>query len=137
MPKKPAQHREPWTKREVAQLRSLARRGTPTREIAKTLGRTMYAVYQVASGRGSGSGPRPGRCRFSEPRLARAPSRGRRRPRGTRPPQMRLGPGRTGPTVRRGGQAGTVERTARALQPLAAGRRPRGGEAWAVQTWRG
>ena len=52
MPKKPAQHRVPWTKREVARLRSLARRGTPTREIAKTLGRTMYAVYQVASREG-------------------------------------------------------------------------------------
>ena len=41
-----------WTAREVQQLRTLARKNTPTRVISLDLGRTPSAVYAKASQEG-------------------------------------------------------------------------------------
>jgi hypothetical protein len=49
MPKKPENHREPWTQEQVQQLHHLADQNTPTRMIGLKLGRTKHAVRSKAS----------------------------------------------------------------------------------------
>jgi hypothetical protein len=49
MPKRPTNHREEWTTRDDRALRKLVTENTPTRLIARELGRTAGAVYQHAS----------------------------------------------------------------------------------------
>ena len=49
MAKKPANHREAWTPKEVRELEKLAGQNTPTRVIGLKLGRTPGAVQQKAS----------------------------------------------------------------------------------------
>ena len=49
MAKKPANHREPWTRQQVQQLRKLAKQNTPTRVMGLKLGRTEDAVRSKAA----------------------------------------------------------------------------------------
>jgi hypothetical protein len=49
MPRKPANHHEPWTSAEVQRLNALANQNTPTRVIALKLERTEDAVRTKAS----------------------------------------------------------------------------------------
>lgn len=49
MPKKPKNHGEPWTKKDIADLGRLVKGNTPTPLIAYELGRTEGAVRSVAS----------------------------------------------------------------------------------------
>ena len=59
MPKPPASHGAPWTRRDFATIRKLVREGTPTRKIAKVLGRSLGSLYVVASKEGiSFGGPK-------------------------------------------------------------------------------
>ncbi len=46
MTKKRAHHGHGWTPSDLRKLKSLVARETPRAEIAKTLGRTVSAVYQ-------------------------------------------------------------------------------------------
>ena len=46
MTKKRAHHGHGWTPSDLKKLKSLVGRGMPRGEIAKTLGRTVSAVYQ-------------------------------------------------------------------------------------------
>lgn len=48
MAKKPASHRQPWSPKDVRQLKQEARENTPTRVLALHLGRTPAAVQQKA-----------------------------------------------------------------------------------------
>ncbi len=43
---------KPWTKSEVSQVRSLAKKNTPTRVIGLKIGRTSGAIYTKASEKG-------------------------------------------------------------------------------------
>ena len=52
MPKQSVSRGAPWTRRDFATIRRLVREGTPTRKIAKTLGRTLGSLYVVASREG-------------------------------------------------------------------------------------
>jgi hypothetical protein len=49
MAKKPANHQEAWTPKDVRELEKLAVQNTPTRVIGLKLGRTPGAVQQKAS----------------------------------------------------------------------------------------
>lgn len=49
MAKQPSNHRTPWTRSHVQELRQLARENTPTRVIGLKMGRTEDAVRQAAS----------------------------------------------------------------------------------------
>ncbi|NLZ24694.1 hypothetical protein GX888_03060 [Candidatus Dojkabacteria bacterium] len=49
MGRKPRNHRQRWTKRDINQIGVLARKGVDTDHIAKKLGRTSYAVQTKAS----------------------------------------------------------------------------------------
>jgi hypothetical protein len=48
MGKKPARHRESWSKADMAQLRQLVKGNTPTRVISIKMGRTRAAVRSKA-----------------------------------------------------------------------------------------
>ena len=52
MPKRPPNDGKAWTAKELKQLEQLAKRNTPTREVASKLGRTPAAVQQKASTEG-------------------------------------------------------------------------------------
>lgn len=52
MPKRPSNHRNPWSPAEVQDLKRLARENTPTRLIGLNLGRSKAAVQAKASERG-------------------------------------------------------------------------------------
>jgi len=52
MAKPPANHRQPWTKDEVKELKQLAKENTPTRVLGLKLGRTPEAVQAKASNEG-------------------------------------------------------------------------------------
>ncbi|MBM3295367.1 MAG: hypothetical protein FJY82_12725 [Candidatus Aminicenantes bacterium] len=52
MAKKPARDNEPWTPADLRKLKTLVKGNTPTRLIARELGRTAGAVYQKASHEG-------------------------------------------------------------------------------------
>ena len=52
MASKLANHREEWTDKDVRKLEKLVDGNTPTRLIARELGRTTGAVYQKASEEG-------------------------------------------------------------------------------------
>ena len=49
MAKKPSHHREQWTSDQIAALRQLANKNTPTRVIGIKIGRTEDAVQSAAS----------------------------------------------------------------------------------------
>ena len=49
MAKQPPNHGEPWTKRDNATLKQLAKENTPTRVIGLKMGRTPGAVQSHAS----------------------------------------------------------------------------------------
>ena len=49
MAKRPPNHGEPWTSKDVQHLKQLARENTPTRVAALKLGRTPAAVQGKAS----------------------------------------------------------------------------------------
>lgn len=49
MAKKPASHGEPWSGKDVSQLKKLADQNTPTRLIGYKLGRTEDSVRSKAS----------------------------------------------------------------------------------------
>jgi hypothetical protein len=49
MAKRPTNNREPWTPKDVRQLRDLAKHNTPTRVIGLKMGRTESAVRTKAS----------------------------------------------------------------------------------------
>jgi hypothetical protein len=50
--KKPPNQGKPWTSQNVRELDMLAKRNTPTRLIAFTMGRTLEAVYRKAKQKG-------------------------------------------------------------------------------------
>ncbi len=50
--RKPSNHRKPWTTKAVNNLRSFAKQGKSTKEIARRLGRTINAIYSKASQKG-------------------------------------------------------------------------------------
>jgi len=49
MRRKPTKHGQDWTRMDVRRLRSMAKRGLDTDDIARSLGRTKGAVYSKAS----------------------------------------------------------------------------------------
>jgi hypothetical protein len=49
MPHTPSNHRKPWTRNDVSDLRRLAKHNTPTRVIGIKLGRTEDSVRAQAS----------------------------------------------------------------------------------------
>ena len=49
MAKKPANHGNPWTPKQIVQLKKLANQNTPTRVIGLKMGRTEDAIYSKAS----------------------------------------------------------------------------------------
>ena len=49
MAKKPANHGNPWTRKQIVQLKKLANQNTPTRVIGLKMGRTEDAIYSKAS----------------------------------------------------------------------------------------
>jgi hypothetical protein len=62
MTKKRAHHGHGWTPSDIRKLRSLVAREMPRAEIAKTLGRTVSAVYQrIVTEQLSPRETRPGR----------------------------------------------------------------------------
>ena len=57
MAKKPTNHRDPWTKEDVAQLKKPADGNTPTRVIGLKMGRTPAAVQGAAQREGVSLNP--------------------------------------------------------------------------------
>ena len=49
MAKKPVNQGEPWTEKDISQLKKLVKQNTPTRVIGLKLGRSEDAVYSKAS----------------------------------------------------------------------------------------
>jgi hypothetical protein len=52
MAKPLASHGSRWTREDFATIRKLVREGTPTRKIARALGRTLASLYMRASNEG-------------------------------------------------------------------------------------
>ena len=48
MARKPASHRNPWSKRDLQALRAAPRQGKSQAEVARALGRTPAAIQQKA-----------------------------------------------------------------------------------------
>jgi hypothetical protein len=70
MAKPLASHGSRWTRQDFAMIRKLVREGTPTRKIAKALGRTLASLYIRASIQGI-SLARPKRRASTRMRLTR------------------------------------------------------------------
>jgi hypothetical protein len=49
MAKTPKNHGEDWTRRDLSELKRLAKQNTPTRVVALKLGRSIESIYQKAS----------------------------------------------------------------------------------------
>lgn len=49
MAKKPPNHSNPWTRKQIVKLKKLANPNTPTRVIGLKMGRTEDAIYSKAS----------------------------------------------------------------------------------------
>lgn len=47
--KKPKNHRKDWSKKEISELKKLAKGNTPTRIIGLKLGRTAGSIYSKAN----------------------------------------------------------------------------------------